>query len=60
MVLNFLEFLLLLDVDGFARYLSMESIILVQGIQIADSGHWGAEERPDFVIKMLENFFYFL
>jgi len=25
----------------------------VQGIQIPNSGHWG----PDFVIKMLDNFF---
>jgi pimeloyl-ACP methyl ester carboxylesterase len=29
----------------------------VQGIQIPNSGHWGPEERPDFVIKMLDNFF---
>ena len=29
----------------------------VQGIQIRNSGHWGPEERPDFVIKMLDNFF---
>jgi pimeloyl-ACP methyl ester carboxylesterase len=25
----------------------------VQGILVPDSGHWIAEERPDFVIKML-------
>ncbi|HXX98665.1 MAG TPA: alpha/beta hydrolase [Candidatus Bathyarchaeia archaeon] len=29
----------------------------VRGIQIPNSGHWGPEERPDFVIKMLDNFF---
>jgi pimeloyl-ACP methyl ester carboxylesterase len=29
----------------------------VQGIQIPNSGHWGPEERPDFVIKMPDNFF---
>jgi YVTN family beta-propeller protein len=29
----------------------------VQSIQIPNSGHWGPEERPDFVIKMLDNFF---
>jgi hypothetical protein len=29
----------------------------LQGIQIPNSGHWGPEERPDFVMKMLDNFF---
>jgi pimeloyl-ACP methyl ester carboxylesterase len=29
----------------------------VRGIQIPNAGHWGPEERPDFVIKMLDNFF---
>ena len=29
----------------------------VQGITVPNSGHWIAEERPDFVIKMLDNFF---
>jgi pimeloyl-ACP methyl ester carboxylesterase len=29
----------------------------VRGIQIPNSGHYGPEERPDFVIKMLGNFF---
>ena len=29
----------------------------VRGIQIPNSGHWGPEERPDFVIKMLDDFF---
>jgi pimeloyl-ACP methyl ester carboxylesterase len=29
----------------------------VRGIQVADSGHWIPEERPDFVIKLLDNFF---
>ncbi len=29
----------------------------VRGIQIRNSGHWSPEERPDFVIKMLDNFF---
>ena len=25
--------------------------------QIPNSGHWSPEERPDFVIQMLDNFF---
>ncbi|MGB8935866.1 MAG: alpha/beta hydrolase [Candidatus Nitrosopolaris sp.] len=29
----------------------------VRGIQVPDSGHWIPEERPDFVIKLLDNFF---
>ena len=29
----------------------------VLGIQVSNSGHWIPEERPDFVIKMLDNFF---
>jgi pimeloyl-ACP methyl ester carboxylesterase len=29
----------------------------VLGIQVPNSGHWIPEERPDFVIKMLDNFF---
>ena len=29
----------------------------VQGIKVPNSGHWIPEERPDFVIKMLDNFF---
>jgi pimeloyl-ACP methyl ester carboxylesterase len=29
----------------------------VHGIQVPDSGHWIPEERPDFVIKMLDDFF---
>jgi pimeloyl-ACP methyl ester carboxylesterase len=29
----------------------------VTGITVPNSGHWIPEERPDFVIKMLENFF---
>jgi pimeloyl-ACP methyl ester carboxylesterase len=29
----------------------------VSGIQVPKSGHWILEERPDFVIKMLDNFF---
>jgi pimeloyl-ACP methyl ester carboxylesterase len=29
----------------------------VHGMQIPDSGHWIPEERPDFVIKLLNNFF---
>ncbi|HET7392023.1 MAG TPA: alpha/beta hydrolase [Nitrososphaeraceae archaeon] len=29
----------------------------VRGIQVPNSGHWIPEERPDFVIKMLDNFF---
>ena len=29
----------------------------VLGIQVPNSGHWIPEERPDFVIKLLGNFF---
>ena len=29
----------------------------VRGIQVPNSGHWIPEERPDFVIKLLDNFF---
>jgi pimeloyl-ACP methyl ester carboxylesterase len=29
----------------------------VMGIKVPNSGHWIPEERPDFVIKMLDNFF---
>ena len=29
----------------------------VQGIKVPNSGHWIPEERPDVVIKLLENFF---
>ena len=29
----------------------------VTGIKVPNSGHWIPEERPDFVIKMLDNFF---
>jgi len=29
----------------------------VQSIIVPNSGHWIPEERPDFVIKMLDNFF---
>jgi len=29
----------------------------VQGIKVPNSGHFIPEERPDFVIKMLDNFF---
>jgi pimeloyl-ACP methyl ester carboxylesterase len=29
----------------------------VTGIQVPNSGHWIPEERPDFVIKLLDNFF---
>ena len=29
----------------------------VRSIQIPNSGHWSPEERPDFVVKMLDNFF---
>jgi pimeloyl-ACP methyl ester carboxylesterase len=27
------------------------------GIKVPNSGHWIPEERPDFVIKLLDNFF---
>jgi hypothetical protein len=29
----------------------------VTGIQVPNSGHWIPEEQPDFVVKMLNNFF---
>jgi pimeloyl-ACP methyl ester carboxylesterase len=29
----------------------------VRGIQVPNSGHWIPEERPEFVIKRLDNFF---
>jgi pimeloyl-ACP methyl ester carboxylesterase len=29
----------------------------VQGIQVPNSGHWVPEERPDIIIKLLDNFF---
>jgi hypothetical protein len=29
----------------------------VRGIQIPNSDHWVPEEQPDFVIKMIDNFF---
>jgi YVTN family beta-propeller protein len=29
----------------------------VRGIQVPNSGHWIPEERPDFLIKLLDNFF---
>jgi pimeloyl-ACP methyl ester carboxylesterase len=29
----------------------------VRGIQVPNSGHWIPEERSDFVIKLLDNFF---
>jgi len=29
----------------------------VRGIQIPNSGHWSPEERPDFVVRMLDDFF---
>jgi hypothetical protein len=29
----------------------------VRGGQVPNSGHWIPEERPDFVIKLLDNFF---
>jgi pimeloyl-ACP methyl ester carboxylesterase len=29
----------------------------VQGIIVPNSGHWIPEEQPDFVIKLLNNFF---
>ena len=29
----------------------------VQGITVPNSGHFIPEERPDFVIKLLNNFF---
>src|SRR5438067_3363805 len=29
----------------------------VRGIQVPNSGHWIPEERLDFVIKLLDNFF---
>jgi pimeloyl-ACP methyl ester carboxylesterase len=29
----------------------------VEGITVPNSGHWIPEEQPDFVVKMLDNFF---
>ena len=29
----------------------------VRGVQVPNSGHWIPEERPDFVVKLLGNFF---
>jgi pimeloyl-ACP methyl ester carboxylesterase len=29
----------------------------VRGIKVPNSGHWIPEEPPEFVIKMLDNFF---
>jgi len=29
----------------------------VHGIIVPNSGHWIPEEQPEFVIKMLDNFF---
>jgi pimeloyl-ACP methyl ester carboxylesterase len=29
----------------------------VMGVTVPNSGHWIPEEQPDFVIKMLNNFF---
>jgi pimeloyl-ACP methyl ester carboxylesterase len=29
----------------------------VRGIQVPNSGHWIPEERPDFVINLLDSFF---
>jgi pimeloyl-ACP methyl ester carboxylesterase len=29
----------------------------VQGIIVPNSRHWIAEEQPDFIIKLLDNFF---
>ena len=28
-----------------------------RGIQVPNSGHWIPEEQPDFIIKLLDNFF---
>ena len=39
-------------------YNAMEALAQnVHGIRVPDSGHWIPEERQDFVIKMLDNFF---
>jgi pimeloyl-ACP methyl ester carboxylesterase len=36
----------------------MEALVQnAHGIQVPNSGHWIPEERPDFVVKMLGNFF---
>jgi pimeloyl-ACP methyl ester carboxylesterase len=29
----------------------------VQGVTVSNSGHWIPEEQPDFVVKLLNNFF---
>jgi pimeloyl-ACP methyl ester carboxylesterase len=46
------------NITGNPALYSMKALAQnVRGIQIPNSGHWGPEERPDFVIKMLDNFF---
>ena len=42
---------------NYALYGMQKLAQTVQGIQVPNSGHWIPEERPDFVIKMLDNFF---
>jgi len=43
---------------GIKKYVSLICALAqnVRDIQILNSGHWGPEERADFVIKMLDNF----
>ena len=46
------------NITGNPALYSMKALAQnVRGIQIPNSGHWGPEEQPDFVIKMLDNFF---
>ena len=42
---------------NYALYGMQKLAQTVQGIQVPNSGHWIPEEWPDFVIKMLDNFF---
>jgi len=39
--------------DGFI------ALLFGMTIQVPDSGHYIPEERPDFLIKMLENFTFY-
>ena len=49
------EVMLLINVT---RLYAMKTLAQnVQGIQVPNSGHWIPEERPDIIIKLLDNFF---
>jgi pimeloyl-ACP methyl ester carboxylesterase len=42
---------------NYAFYGTQKLAQSVTGIKVPNSGHWIPEERPDFVIKLLYNFF---